>query len=309
MQEVRPVAEHHAPLDIVRLARLARALEAGGIYNGAKLLRALIERDLIRTGSPGARDDEAATGAGVAALVDELAAADEDPSLIAALRAAARAATDRAPLLLVDAPTAWTCRGCGRVSIGSPPDPCPDCESPAAMAREQAPVWYLEPMTAASALAELEAGLPAVAAAVEGRDEATLTRRPRDDEWSAREVLEHLVSAEELLANRVPRLLDEPDPELVAAAAWVLPAGDEATTATGLPTAALVARHRALRESTLARLRAASPAAWSRAGRHPEWGTVTVTSQAAYFARHLWSHLAQLRAAVDGRVPGEPGEG
>jgi hypothetical protein len=176
------------------------------------------------------------------------------------------------------------------------------------MAREQVPVWYLEPMTAAAALAELEAGLAAVAAAVEGRDEATLARRPRDDEWSAREVLEHLVSAEELLAGRVPRLLDEQDPELVATAAWVLPAGDEATTATDLPTAALVARHRALRESALARLRAATPADWSRTGRHPEWGTVTVTSQAAYFARHLWSHLAQLRAAVDGRVPGEPDE-
>jgi hypothetical protein len=120
-----------------------------------------------------------------------------------------------------------------------------------------------------------------------------------------RETLQHLVAAEELLATRIPRLIAEDDPELVAAAAWVLPASDEATVATALPADALLRRLRDMRGRTLDRLRALPDAAWERTGRHPEWGTVTVTSQAGYFARHLWSHLAQARAAAEGRVPGE----
>ena len=35
---------------IAELARVARGLEAGGIYNGAKLVRALVDRDLARAG-------------------------------------------------------------------------------------------------------------------------------------------------------------------------------------------------------------------------------------------------------------------
>ena len=49
-----------------------------------------------------------------------------------------------------------------------------------------------------------------------------------------------------------------------------------------------------------------APDAWQRPGRHPEWGPVTVLSQASYFARHQAAHQAQLAAAVEGRVPGEP---
>jgi F-type H+-transporting ATPase subunit gamma len=66
----------------------------------------------------------------------------------------------------------------------------------------------------------------------------------------------------------------------------------------------LAARHAELRERTLARLRALDEAGWGRSGRHPEWGRVTVLSQAAYFARHEASHLAQLVAAAEGRLPG-----
>ena len=293
-------------LAIIGLARLARGLEAGGIYNGARLVRSLLERELTQAGAAGLRDDEAVVGAGVSRLADRLAAAGEDADLVAGLRAAAIAASVGTPLPLADAPRSWTCRGCGRIFLTVVPDACPACESPAAMAKEQLPVWYLEPMEPATALTELEAGADALQAALAGHADDALERPPREGEWSARDTLRHLVAAEELLATRVPRMLDEDDPELVATAAWVLPPSDEATGASELPASALLARHRALREGTLERLRSIAPAAWQRTGRHPEWGTVTVASQAAYFARHLWSHLAQVRAAADRRVPGEP---
>lgn len=288
------------------LSGLARGLEAGGIYNGAKVVRALLDRELIEAANAGAPANEEETGTRAAALADRLEASGEDPAIVAALRAAARAAIDSAPLLLVDAPRTWSCRACGRISIATLPKTCPDCEAPGAMAREQVPVWYLEPITPAAALAELEAGEVALAAIVEGRSDDALARPPRPGEWSARETLQHLVAAEELLATRVPRMLDEDDPELVAAAAWVLPASDEATVETEESAGALLARHRAMREASLERLRAIPPDAWLRTGRHPEWGMVTVLAQAGYFARHLWSHLAQVRAAVDGRLPGQP---
>ena len=168
------------------------------------------------------------------------------------------------------------------------------------------PVWYLEPITPTEALTGLADGLAALEAIVEACPPDALDRPPRPGEWSVRETLQHLVAAEGLLATRIPRLLDEDGPELAAAAAWVLPASDEATTATDEPADALLARLRAMRLASITRLRAIPDAAWDRPGHHPEWGAVTVCSQAGYFARHLWSHLAQVRAAAEGRVPGRP---
>ena len=98
-----------SPLPVSELGRLARGLEAGGIYNGAKLVRALADRELARAGfaeAPAGADLAAA----VAHLADDLAAAGEDPALVAALRAASRAAEDETTLPLADAPRTWSCR-------------------------------------------------------------------------------------------------------------------------------------------------------------------------------------------------------
>lgn len=288
---------------ITELARVARGLEAGGIYNGAKLVRALIDRDLARAGfaAPLAGSELATAVNGVA---DRLAITGDDAALIGALRAAAGAAAAEAPLTLADAPRTWSCRICGRISVGAVSAWCPTCEAPAAQAREQVPVWYLEPIVPSEALAQLEAGLVALEGIVAACPRDDLDRAPRPGEWSVRETLRHLVAAEELLFTRIPRLLEEDDPELVATAAWVLPPSDEAAGSSDLSAPELLGRLRSMRATTVARLRTIPGAAWQRPGRHPEWGAVTVTSQAGYFARHLWSHLAQVRAAAEGRVPG-----
>ena len=292
------------PRDVVELAALARTLELGGIYNGAKLVRAVVERDLLRLADERrpAAGDEAARA--LEALADRTLA-DGDPVLATALRASAVAARTDAPLTNVDAPPVFTCRTCGELVTGTPPAVCPRCEAPALVFREHVATWYLEPMTSAEALAALEAGRSAVAAAIVGRDDATLTRRPKPGEWSARDTLEHLASTESLLAERLPRLLGEDDPELVASAAWAETATDDATVATGDSASTLLARFGTLRDASLVLLRNLDEDGWSRSGRHPEWGRVTVRSQASYFARHQASLMAQLAAAADGRVPGE----
>ena len=66
----------------------------------------------------------------------------------------------------------------------------------------------------------------------------------------------------------------------------------------------MAARVSALRHATVTRLAGLADPDWGRGGNHPEWGRVTVLGQAAYFARHEASHLAQLVAAAQGRLPG-----
>jgi hypothetical protein len=290
---------------IGRLAGLARCLEREGIYNGAKLARAALERELLLHAE--------AAGVGHAAVGDAVAAVRADlegeypDAFVRSLLAAETGAREGTTLPIDEAPPVRTCRVCGELFVGEePPSACPVCEAPGLSFREHLPVWYLEPAEPGTVLAALGAGPARVEAALAGRDDAALARPPAPGEWSVRETLEHLVYAEELLAERLQRLLSEEDPDLAARAVWAeTPSSDEGSVRSGEPASVLFARYRATRDGSLARLARIGEAEWVRAGRHAEWGRVTVLSQAAYFARHEASHLAQLVAAAGGRVPGQ----
>jgi predicted Zn-ribbon and HTH transcriptional regulator len=290
---------------IGRLAGLARGLEREGVYNGAKLARAALERELLLHAQ--------AADVGYAALGDAVAATRADleeeypVSFMRSLAAAETAAREGTTLSIDEAPPVRTCRVCGELFVGEePPSACPVCEAPDVSLREHLPVWYLEPAEPGMVLAALGAGRIRVEAALAGREDAALARPPAPGEWSVRETLEHLLYAEELLAERLRRLLSEDDPDLAARAVWAeTPASDEGSVRSGEPASVLLARYRATRDGSLALLAGIGEAEWARAGRHAEWGPVTVLSQAAYFARHEASHLAQLVAAAEGRVPGQ----
>jgi hypothetical protein len=185
------------------------------------------------------------------------------------------------------------------------PVACPACEALALSFREELPVWYLEPADRGAILAALAVGSRHVTDAIAGRSDDALALPPAAGEWSARQTLEHLLFAEQLFGTRVERLLAEDEPNLAAAAVWSeTPASDEGSAHTGEPASAIAARIRGLRGGTVAVLDGLPEAAWGRGGSHPEWGRVTVLSQAAYFARHEASHLPQLAAAAAGRLPG-----
>jgi hypothetical protein len=290
---------------IGRLAAVARGLEREGVYNGAKLVRAALERELLRYA-------EATAPTGLDAVADAVAelarapAADEPAAWSARLPAVADIVRSRGTVTLEDVPATRICRVCGELFLGPDvPPACPTCEAPGLSFREILPVWYLEPAEPGTILAALAAGPGHLAAAVAAHDDETLARAPGPGEWSARETLQHLVFTETLLGGRVERLLTEDDPDLVA---WVVASGaapsDEGSEVTSEPASALLARYRTTRHATIERLRGLDEAGWARAGRHPEWGRVTVLGQAAYFARHEASHLAQLVAAAEGRLPG-----
>ena len=295
---------------IGRLAAIARGLEREGGYNGAKLVRAALERELVRYAERAAPVGAGAAAAAAADLARELAEDGYPTAYVERLSGAADALRSGGTIRLADAPPIRSCRVCGELFLGDDvPLACPTCEAPALSFREQLPVWYLEHAEPGTILAELATGPRRVRLALAGRSDDELDRAPAPGEWSARETLEHLVFAEGLLSARVPRLLSESDPDLVA---WVVVSGapqtDEGTAATGQPASVLFEQYRAQREASVALLRELDEAGWGRAGRHPEWGRVTVLSQAAYFARHEASHLAQLVAAAEGRLPGSRGE-
>jgi uncharacterized damage-inducible protein DinB len=290
---------------IGRLAEAARGLEREGAYNGAKLVRTALESELIRY----AESEAPSGGARVAAAVESLVA-DLGPDVPAALAPLIAGLADPVregrTIPLADAPRCHVCRTCGTVFLGDDvPVSCPACEALALSFREELPVWYLEPADRGAILAALAVGSRHVADAIAGRSDEALARPPAAGEWSARQTLEHLLFAEELFATRVGRLLAEDEPDLAAAAVWnETPASDEGTAATGDPASVLAARIRALRGATVAVLDDLPESDWGRGGSHPEWGRVTVLSQAAYFARHEASHLPQLAAAAAGRLPG-----
>jgi hypothetical protein len=293
---------------IGRLAAAARGLEREGAYNGAKLVRAVLESELIRYA-----ETEAPSGGGRVADAVEALVADLGPHLPAALAPLIPALADPVrtgrTIPLADAPRCHVCRTCGAVFLGDDvPLACPTCEALALSFREELPVWYLEPSDRGAILAALAVGSRHVADAIGGRTDEALARPPAPGEWSARQTLEHLLFAEELFATRIERLLSEDEPDLAAAAVWSeTPASDEGTTDTGEPASAVAARMRSLRGATVGVLDGLPEAAWGRGGSHPEWGRVTVLSQAAYFARHEASHLPQLAAAASGRLPGRRG--
>lgn len=291
---------------IGRLAALARGLEMEGGYNGAKLIRAALERELLRYADAQAPSGREALGEAVATMRRELSG--EYPGAFCAsldaIEVAARAGTT---VPLASAPTPRTCRACGELFLGELlPSSCPVCGSPTSSFREHLPIWFLEPAEPADILAALAAGPALIADALAGHEEADLARPPAPGDWSVREVLEHLLYAEQLLAERVGRLLREDEPDLAARAVWAETAvSDEGSVRSGEPVGQLFERYRELRAATLRQLDQLDDPQWRRAGQHVEWGRVSVLSQAAYFARHQASHMAQLVAAADGRIPGQ----
>lgn len=290
---------------IGRYAAVARGLEREGAYNGAKLLRAALGRELVRYAETEAPSGGDAAAAALEALVADLGA-ELPPGLGPVLRGLPASVRAGRTISLAEAPRARVCRICGETFLGDDTPPaCPACEAPALTFHEELPVWYLESSDRGAILAALAAGPRHLALALDGRADEDLARAPAPGEWSARQALEHLLFAEELLTTRVDRLLGEEEPDLAAAAVWAdTPASDEGSAATGDPASAIATRIGELRHATVLRLAALPEADWGRGGWHPEWGRVTVLSQAAYFARHEASHLAQLVAAAEGRLPG-----
>jgi len=109
----------------------------------------------------------------------------------------------------------------------------------------------------------------------------------RFDEWSALEIIAHVVDLAEVTRMRVERSLAEDTPTIES-----VPSGTLAEERDPLRLAKrLQSAHARLVELLM------EPGATERGARHTQWGDITAGHMAAYHARHADGHIGELSRA------------
>lgn len=279
---------------IARLYSVARGLEDEGQNNIAKLFRAAALGEMYR-----ASQNRPRQGAGLEEamreVVDELSSRDTTSESLKQAMARGVEALERGDWpLLTDIPETYVCRFCGEVMVGEKPDRCPTCNARPLTFQESLPVFYLEPLEIDELRAALEANLADVERSVDGASE----EQADQGVWPMRQMLMHLLGAQELMVGRAKRMLSEDNPDLGS----IPPTEVVAGKASGTPNIAdLLVSYRDGRREAIELTRSLSDADFARPGLHPEWGGMTVLSQLTYLVRHEQSHLAELEERRAGR--------
>lgn len=138
-----------------------------------------------------------------------------------------------------------------------------------------------------------------LAAAIRGRSDEALSRRPDAKNWAAKEVVCHLRDTEELFMERFQMILamDEPKLSGLNPDRWA----DERQYLRNDVNGALAA-FRARRAESLEFLEKLPPDAWHRAGVHATRGKFTLEDFVILMTWHDDNHLDQLGRALEGRA-------
>jgi hypothetical protein len=149
-------------------------------------------------------------------------------------------------------------------------------------------------------LAEIAGAIEGTASTIErtvaGLSAARLRTRPRPDDWSAKEVMAHLLKVErDVFLPRLQRIVREERPvfEVFDPDAWARER-DHREGDFGAELAAFAA----VRGETVALLRSVAPAVADRIGLSGHFGPVTFAQFASHVVDHDIEHLTQLRADV-----------
>jgi len=140
-----------------------------------------------------------------------------------------------------------------------------------------------------------------LAAAVRGRDDAILSRRPDGKNWAAKEVVCHLRDIEEMFMGRFGLILAMDDPKLAFDPTMPDRWAEERQYLRNDGEHALGA-FRKRRDESLALLRTLTPEQWKRAGVHATRGPLTINDFVTLMAWHDDNHLDQLRRALEGKA-------
>lgn len=147
-------------------------------------------------------------------------------------------------------------------------------------------------------MARMERTADDFAAAIKGAPDATLSRRPDEKNWSAKEVVCHIRDTEESFMTRFQTILamDEPKFLTVEPDRW-------ATDRQYLrnDTAEALEAFRTRRDESLKFLRGLSPDQWERGGIHATRGRMTIKDFVGLMAWHDDNHLDQLKRALKGQ--------
>ena len=138
-----------------------------------------------------------------------------------------------------------------------------------------------------------------LAAAIRGKDDATVSKRPDGKNWAAKEVICHLRDAEESFKARFDIIMAMDDPRFAPVDSDRL--ARERQYLRNDVTEALAA-FRTRREETLAFFRGLKGDQWKRGGMHAVRGRMTLDDFLSLIAWHDDNHLDQLERALDGRA-------
>lgn len=157
-----------------------------------------------------------------------------------------------------------------------------------------------------------------LAAAMRGRNDAELARRPDSKNWSATEIVCHLRDIEELCMLRFRMMLAMDDPKILAAGAMPRNPAEWGLDGTELPIdpdrwaderqysrcdgPAALSAFRRRRDDSLRVFARLTPEQWRRGCIAPSLARVTFSDWPALMAGHDDNHLDQLIRALDGRA-------
>ncbi len=138
-----------------------------------------------------------------------------------------------------------------------------------------------------------------IAAAIKGQNDAALSRRPDEKNWSAKDVVCHLRDTEEGFAGRFEMIvaMDEPKFLGIDPDRWA-----EDRQYARNDAAQALAAFRRRREENIAFVGKLSATELRRGGVHATRGRVTIDGFVAMMAWHDDNHLDQLRRALEGRA-------
>lgn len=167
-------------------------------------------------------------------------------------------------------------------------------------------------------LQRLERTADELAAAIYGRSDADLSRRPDAKSWSAKGILCHLRDVEELCILRFRTMLAMDEPKVLAVGGMPKNPTEWGVTGSDLPldperwaeerqyqkndAAAALAAFGRRRGESLQFLRRLAPEQWERGSIHATLGRVTFADWVAIMAGHDDNHLAHPKRALEGRA-------
>jgi hypothetical protein len=280
---------------LIRLVRAAKGLEARGYNNASKLVWGLLFSEEVKAANQQGIPRGAELEAELGAIIESMKATESKPEIIAALENGRTAVKENRTIEYSEIPDVFVSRTSGELFIGDPPELTASNDHRLGL-RQFPAIWYLDPLSPGVVLDALTTAPDLIESQIAGLSVEQMNQAPEPGEWSIREVLGHLLMAQELLAFSAEKLLSEDNPQLAGVAVW-------AQEQKPLSPGEILERYRASREHVVTRLKAIPFADWWRAGWHGEWGRVTLLDQATYFARHEMSHMpqfAQIRKAVGG---------
>lgn len=145
--------------------------------------------------------------------------------------------------------------------------------------------------TVADALAEMAKTPHRLERLTKGLTPRRLSHRLEEGAWSPKEIIAHVADCELVYSFRYRKILAEPGSSLAAF--------DQDAWAAGLqyqnqPFKPLLESFGALRKVNLALLRTITRDAWNKAGRHPEYGTLTIGQLVLHLVTHDRNHIAQV---------------